>query len=294
SLDEFVVSSDAGKKEAVMGEELVSAEPPELKINIRSTGGTRDTIVLSLIRNGKLIKQETATLPYELVWKDVDVKRQGKVFYRLIAKASSKDYLISNPIFVNFSGAAPQVASLPQPRGEPSRVVAPREPRPPAPPKSPVPPAEISAGKGAGSSKAKPPASAEILKIFQTMAADVASTPSAVPQARGSVVPRAIKPASPKAVAQPKVASKPAAPAFVPPSFPAKRIASKKFAVALIDGVSLKARPEADAPLLGTAQKGERLILLKRLKTSFNGKAWLEVKKGGQKMYVWEGLVKLD
>lgn len=293
SLDEFSISSVTAKKEAVMGEELVSAEIPELRINVRSTGGARDTIVLSLIRNGKLIKQETATLPYELVWKDVGVKREGKVFYRLIAKASSKDYLISNPIFVNFSGAAPQVASLPQSREEPV-VVPPRKPSPPAPPKSPVPPAEVSAGKGTGPSAAKSPAAAEIMKIFRTMAADVAPSSSAVPRARGPAVPQPSEPTSPKAVAQPKVASKPAAPVFTPPSFPAKQVATKKFAVALIDGVSLKARPEIDSPLLATAKKGERLILLKRLKTSFNGKAWLEVKKGGQKMYVWEGLVRVD
>ena len=67
------------------------------------TNGEEKTVRLSVIRNGMEVKQETIALPYELNWRDVSLnKNDGPVFYRLKVEADSKNYLVSNPIFIRF------------------------------------------------------------------------------------------------------------------------------------------------------------------------------------------------
>lgn len=265
SLDTFTVSDKAARKEATMGEELVSKAIPEIKIKIRSTNGAEEKMMFSLIRNGKLIKQKSVFTPYELVWRDVDVERKGLVYYRLIAKVTSKNYLVSNPIFVNFSEAATEVASLPPQPKELLKDQTPTAPKPPKPPKEPE--AKLFQAKQPKIPKVDRPISPDAPEMF---------TPD---------VPKVAEPA------QPKTGRKPTAP--VSPQ-PAQRETGQKFVVALIDGVALKKGPGVKFPQIATARKGERLLLIRKLSRLFNGKPWLEVKKGGHKMFVWEGLVKDD
>ncbi|MEC7641759.1 MAG: hypothetical protein VYC17_06345 [Nitrospinota bacterium] len=283
SLDEFTVSNSRGM--VVMGEELVAIENPELKIKIRSKGGTEDRVALSIIRDGTVVKQETAALPYELVWKDTDVKRQGKVYYRLKAEVSSENYLVSNPIFVKFSEEDPPVASLPQEETQP--VI---DPTPPRPPKAPAEP-EKNLVEREHADGIQPPS------LSQTPAVSSHSEDAAIgPDNLNDVV---AEPSLPSA-------DEPATTAIRPPSVEAPQPPElpevespfqepgEPFVVALIDGVTLKRGPGVRFPQIATAKKGERMVLLRKLKAMHNGKPWLEVKKGQRKVYVWEGLVKIS
>lgn len=268
SLDNFTISdkAKAAGREAVMGDELVTKNFPELKVNLRLTNGIPDWVELSVIRDGEVVKKEIVTMPYELVWRDMNIKREGKVYYRLKAEVSTESYLISNPIFVKFSDAAPQVASV-APEPKPSSIAdkAPERPKPPSPPAPPQAPSAKTAF--AETVDIRPPAVPDVPKI---------SLPEASSETELDL------PSAPQ-VSEPA----PAAPATEPEK-------EQKFVVALIDGVTLKKGPGVKFPQTATARKGERLLLLRKLKSLHNGKPWLEIKKDRRKMYVWGGLVKFS
>ena len=67
-----------------------------------------------------------------------------------------------------------------------------------------------------------------------------------------------------------------------------------RYVVSLIDGLTLKNGPSVKLPEVSTAKKGERLLFVRKMDKSFNGKPWLEIKKGKQRYFVWGGLVKLE
>ncbi len=69
---------------------------------------------------------------------------------------------------------------------------------------------------------------------------------------------------------------------------------SDRYVVSLIDGLTLKNGPSVKFPEVATAKKGERLLFVRKMDKSFNGKPWLEIKKGNQRYFVWGGLVKLE
>ncbi len=264
SLDDFTVADVKSGQMATMGEELISSDFPELKVNVRFTKGTPQTVRLSIIRNGVEVKQETAALPYELTWRDVDVnKEEGPVFYRLKVEADAENYLVSNPIFVRFDEGVPdQVASLSQSTTKKLSMVEPVAPKVRSP-KKPNAPSAKSPGKPVQDKMARsmPGPSKPESRV---------QTPSL----------------SPPAVKQPT------APAVKMPSAPATPpIAGQKTVVAKIDGVSLKNGPSPKFPEVGRLKKGDRLPLIRSTTVIFNGKPWLVVDAGGRKAYVWSGLV---
>ena len=57
-------------------------------------------------------------------------------------------------------------------------------------------------------------------------------------------------------------------------------------------GVRLRKGPSVKFPVVGKADRGERLLFVRRTDVTWNGKAWVVVKKGDDLAYVWEGLVK--
>ena len=142
SLDNFSIADKASQQEATLGESLLATYYPEIKIKIRSTEGAEKPISLSIIRNGQLIKEEKATLPYELNWRDIKVKRKGRAYYRMMAQVDDGNYLVSNPVFVSFTKSGKEVAALAPKTREP--VMDPKRPQvqPPVPPVSPQTPVE--------------------------------------------------------------------------------------------------------------------------------------------------------
>tara|TARA_B100000686_G_scaffold316009_1_gene363431 strand:- start:579 stop:2840 length:2262 start_codon:yes stop_codon:yes gene_type:complete len=350
SLDDFSLSDKTSGQSATHGESLSTAASPELKINLRSTGGLESTVILSIVRNGKLIRREEASLPYELNWQDEEVERKGQAYYRIMAETGPEDYLVSNPIFVNFISKSVDVASLPpESKNLPLAPKPPSEkaPLPPQSPKSPKEPEvkvrnvqprtkktdkiklietkskeknEQSIELGSPKKEKKreinvPEPSAapkypttpdfpEVAKKPQLVTPSVASllkeSEQEIPSATLSTastkqtetktpeVPLAklnkTSPSSISAPVQPTIEKKP----FLPTRPPTP---SKRYVIALIDGITLKKGPGISFPEVMTAIKGERLEFIRGMNKTFSDKPWLEVKKLGKTVYVWGGLV---
>jgi len=267
SLDDFTISDVKSGQKAVMGEELTSSDFPELNIKIRSTKGTEKTVRLSIIRNGLEVKQETVALPYELAWRDVDVKwEEGPVFYRLKIELDSANYLVSNPIFVHFGEEMPnQVASVSQSTIEKLSMTEPVKPKVQMP-LDPTPPS------------LKPPNQPiqDKMALLMPKPSEPESTIEEVPSLTQSTV---IQPAVP-AVKIPSALTAVVTPATI-----------QKSVVAKINGVSLKNGPGPKFPEVGRLNKGDSLPLIRSTAIKFNGKPWLMVDANGRKAYVWSELV---
>ncbi len=102
SLDEFIVENQNTGNQVTMGEELVLTDFPSIKLKLRTIQGGNKTAHIQIIRNGVLVKSETVSLPYELIWRDVGVSKREPLYYRIKAQLSAEDHLVSNPIFVKF------------------------------------------------------------------------------------------------------------------------------------------------------------------------------------------------
>ena len=269
SLDSFTVSDITSGQHAVMGEKLISNDFPELKVKVRLTKGTEKTVSLSVIRNGVEVKQETVVLPYEMTWRDVDIKRdEGPVFYRLKVEADSENYLVSNPIFVHFNGEnGTQITSAPQSKTEKLSMNEPIEPIKPniSIPKNPNPPLAKPAKPIVGTMF---PSAPKILEPKDIITANL------TPPTLNQPIPPTVK--MPNA-----------------PSPIAKFTDSDVSVIAKIDGVSLKNGPGPKFPEVGRLNKGDRLALIRKTDVKFNGEPWLLVDLGGRKAYVWSELVSI-
>ena len=100
SLDAFELIDPVTGNRAVMGEELKTANPPNIKLKLSATGDASTARAeVRLIRNGQLVKQGGLTLPYEGVWQDTPLSQRG--YYRLLIEIDADNQLVSNPIFFN-------------------------------------------------------------------------------------------------------------------------------------------------------------------------------------------------
>ena len=269
SLDSFTVSDITSGQHAIMGEKLISNDFPELKVKVRLTKGTEKTVSLSVIRNGVEVKQETVVLPYEMTWRDVDIKRdEGPVFYRLKVEADSENYLVSNPIFVDFNrGDGIQVASATQSKAEKLSMDEPIEPIKPS----------ISIPKNPNTPLAKP-----AKPVVDTMFPSVSKILESEDIITANLTPPTLKQPIPPNVKMPKAST-----------LLAKFTDSDASVIAKIDGVSLKNGPGAKFPEVGRLNQGDRLALIRKTDVKFNGKPWLLVDLGGRKAYVWSELVSI-
>ncbi|PIQ96589.1 MAG: hypothetical protein COV67_08705 [Nitrospinae bacterium CG11_big_fil_rev_8_21_14_0_20_56_8] len=132
SLDDFTVSDVTTGQVATLGEEISVSDFPEIRANLRSLHGEPKSATLRIVRNGAVVKEEAVNLPYEMVWRDVEVPREGPVYYRLSAWVGPTDHLVANPVFVRFVAPSAEVASLP-----PSGAVPPGGPKSPSMPRPP-------------------------------------------------------------------------------------------------------------------------------------------------------------
>ncbi len=269
SLDSFTVSDITSGQHAIMGEKLISNDFPELKVKVRLTKGTEKTVNLSVIRNGVEVKQETVVLPYEMTWRDVDIKRdEGPVFYRLKVEADSENYLVSNPIFVDFNKEdGVQVASATQNKTERLSMNEPIEPIKPS----------ISIPKNPNTPLAKP-----AKPVVDTMFPSVPKILEPEDIITANLTPPTLKQPIPPNVKMPNA-----------PTPLAKFADSDASVIAKIDGVSLKNGPGPKFPEVGRLNQGDRLALIRKTDVKFNGKPWLLVDLGGRKAYVWSELVSI-
>lgn len=269
SLDEFIVEDQKTGTQATLGQELSSTDFPAVKIKLRSIKGGNKTAQIQIIRNGTLVKQESVSLPYELTWRDVDIKQQGKAYYRVNASVNSMDHLVSNPIFVNFSAPAGEMvaavppsnnARSPAPKIKMPVVAPPAAPKPAAPP----PPAVV---LGARSMPVAKPSSPPVISM---------------PEMKGPEAPSVAPPTPPAEV---MAKADPAPEKKLPPTDPRKALK------VMVDGVALKKGPGTVFPDVAKLKKGEELEFVRRTNIEFNHKNWLVVKKGNRSAYIWEGVV---
>ena len=285
SLDDISVRDRTTGNKATLGQELVASDFPEITIDISSTQGGVETAHLTLIRNGKIVKEETASLPHKLVWRDLDVELNGKAYYRLKAESGAGDLLLSNPIFVKFSGAELKVASITE------RIKR-----------------SIMKSKEFKISEPSVPPDSKFeeqkIKIFETEP-DPPKTPVApkkqVTKPRISVAPKKKVteprlPPPPVVVKREKAVVANTVSEFIkPPSLkPQEKSEPGKYVYSLLDGLSLKKGPGEIFPDTGTAVKGERLLFVRRTSIMHKDKPWIVVKINGQMYYVWEGFVQFE
>ena len=262
SLDEFTVEDQKTGQKATLGQELTSTDFPAVKIKIRSIKGGNKTAQIQIIRNGVLAKQESVSLPYELTWRDVGNKQEGRAYYRVKASVNSMDHLVSNPIFVNFSDTPDEVvASLPSPEPEPTSAPPMKMPSPP---------------------EAKLP------------------TPAVMPKISGAKTESLIQSASIPEVSTPVVQLPNSATQPIPPTEVRRKAPSgivrntvdpKKLLKVMVDGVALRKGPGKVFPKIISLKKGSELEFVRRTNIELNNKNWLVVKRGNRSAYVWEGLV---
>ncbi len=125
SLDEFVVKDQKSGSQVTMGEELVATGFPIISLKLRSVREGNKTAQIKIIRNGALVKEETVSLPSELIWKDIGINRKEPVYYRVMATVSPQDHLVSNPIFVKFADNIDVASALAAPQKPPITVESP-------------------------------------------------------------------------------------------------------------------------------------------------------------------------
>ncbi len=97
-LDEFSVSTPAGDKSAISGDEIVLKDLALIRIVLSSTEPPGKPVNVRLIRSGELVKTFKGTLPLKVEYADTPFKVGEKAYYRIDMTGSGS--LISNPIFV--------------------------------------------------------------------------------------------------------------------------------------------------------------------------------------------------
>lgn len=250
ALDEFSVRDKVTGKSVTLGQEIESSDHPEITVTISSTQKSNKTVRLTLIRNGRVVKEVTGELPYTMAWTDNTVARVGKVYYRLLAESGTSDMILSNPIFVRFQGASAQVAmhsqeSLPKSWDEKKF----KFPEPTAP-KKPVVRAPVVLEKK----------SMDVLKV-------------AFPD-----------------LEEPDILKTPPDPEY-PLVRPGGNTSKQRFVSSLINGLSLKEGPGVSFQAQDQANKGEKLLVVRKTEIFTDQKPWLEVEKDGNVFFVWEGFV---
>jgi hypothetical protein len=269
SLDEFSIGDRIQGNKATLGQELETTSYPEINIEISSTENSFEMVDLTLIRNGEVIKKETASLPYQLRWRDVDVDRRGMVYYRLKAESGPSDMLMSNPIFVKFSGASTEVASNP----EKSEPTIPKRKR----------------GKIADPTARPEYFEEQVLKTFD-------NEPAKIPSAPQKTLTKLPKSSPPDVIARTKPAEKKNT--FIaderPILKPKEKSTSGQFVVSTVNSLILRKGPGKIFPSIGRANKGEKMLFIRRTDILLDGKPWIVVKKNNQMYYVWEGLTRLE
>ncbi len=360
SLDEFAVFDQVIGQYAEQGDVLFSTNVPIIKAKLRFTSGDHQRAKISLIREGKLIKRENVTLPYQLNWIDSTVKSKGMTYYRLVAEISPDNRLVSNPIFVNFADSSMKVASLPSEEITKTKMnkdaVEPEKPQEPEiqQPQIEIPkPPQLEALKipevEAIEEKAESPeepvvSNPELSKVDSPQEPQLTNKIKPPPDLEADLQPKKSESAKPEQedismettkgidvkpineepkmpipIEEPKVEETPvenekeksegipietlaesekpqpsvAAPKAMEPPKPVST-SDSRYVVSLIDGLTLKNGPSVKFPEVATAKKGERLLFVRKMDKSFNGKPWLEIKKGNQRYFVWGGLVKLE
>ena len=99
-LDRFEVISRNRNLMALSGETLTTNTPPEIRFRISASNDSGQDLTVQLIRNGEVIQTFEGKTPLLIRHTDADFPESGMVYYRLDAKVSRSEHLLTNPIFV--------------------------------------------------------------------------------------------------------------------------------------------------------------------------------------------------
>jgi hypothetical protein len=106
-LDEFSVASKdertpkTKKRVALSGETLRSTTSPEVRFRVSTGDDSQKELTVELIRNGEVIQMFRGKTPLKIEYTDPNFPTLGRAYYRLDAKVSRSEHLLTNPIFVS-------------------------------------------------------------------------------------------------------------------------------------------------------------------------------------------------
>jgi hypothetical protein len=233
-----------------------------------------ETVNFTLIRNGEVIKEETASLPYYLRWRDVDVDRQGMVYYRIKAESGPTDMLLSNPVFVKFAGTSNDVASIPE-NTDPDKT------KPTFPKRK--------RGKIVDPTARPEYLEEQVLKTFDNEPIKIPSAPQ-----KTLTIPPKTTPPEVVASSKPAVDKNTNIADERPTLEPKEKSTSGQYVLSTVNSLILRKGPGKIFPSIGRANKGDKMLFIRRTDILLDGKPWIVVKKNNQMYYVWEGLTRLE
>jgi hypothetical protein len=256
SLDDFKLLDRNTGRIATLGEELALEDYPELRGSIRSLKGGEKSAIVTIIRNGTIIKEETVPLPYQFSWQDKEVEKRGRSYYRVNVSVGDTEYLSSNPIFVRFGTLEEHVARLKESAMNNPGIANPDQPNVSGP-NAPM----VSSPQGVSS--AMHPEMRRSEDNFQ------------IPQ-----------------VSRPSVQS-PSMPGFSGPNdVTTQYTGGGGFVTPRTDGLAIKKGPGTIFPDAMTVNRNDRLQVVRTASVTLDNKPWLIVRVDGKLGYVWSGLVK--
>ncbi len=256
SLDDFKLLDRNTGRVATLGQELALEDYPELRGSIRSLNGGEKSAIVTIIRNGTIIKEETVPLPYQFSWQDKEVEKRGRSYYRINVSVGETERLSSNPIFVRFGTLEEHVARLKESATNTPGIENPRAP-------------SVSSPQSPMSSMPQSPSSP--------------TSSTARMQEDRFQIPE---------ISRPSVSS-PTAPSFSGPEGVTPQYTGKGGLVTpRMDGLSIKKGPGTIFEDTMTVNRNQRLQVVRSASVMLDDKPWLIVRVDGKLGYVWSGLVK--
>ncbi len=102
-LKEFSVSNSHDSQNVTMGDEIICDTKPHIHIVIQTAfPKTENAVIVQLIRSGTMIKKFSGKTPLHIDYHDNYYKAGKKTYYRITAKDSKNQKIVSNPVFVTF------------------------------------------------------------------------------------------------------------------------------------------------------------------------------------------------
>jgi hypothetical protein len=102
-LDKYSIKDVLKGNEKTMGEEITLERVPQLQISGHFLDERHQPVAIKLIRNGEIVKTFEVVSPFNLTYQDEEVEQKNKKIYYRFEVNSDKVWIITNPIFVNFT-----------------------------------------------------------------------------------------------------------------------------------------------------------------------------------------------
>ena len=98
-MDYFFVSSENGGGKGSYGDDVTLKGKPRVEFQVSTENGDSVKVGAKLVRMGKVIQTFTGSTPLKVNFVDEDPIKDPRIYYRLDAKASNSEHIITNPTF---------------------------------------------------------------------------------------------------------------------------------------------------------------------------------------------------